>query len=359
MMRFLGVLSGTSADGIDLGLVDFHDGIELVAFETAPFPDKLQQTLRKLPGTQATLPQLSALQADLNQAFSTTVNAFLQKHGPVRAIGFHGQTLWHDPQHGASWQLGDPTTLAVATDTPVIAGFRQSDLALGGQGAPLAPAFHAAFYGHLPQPVAVVNIGGIANISLITDSIRGWDCGPGNGIMDEIAQRFFNQPYDRNGHIAAAGQVDEALLTTLLQHPYFHTPPPKSTGREQFNLNWLLRALDIERAPQDLMATACALTAAAIARDLAHAQPKTVILCGGGAQNLTLTHQIRHFYQRFGGDKKTTFKNSGGPPSEAIEAMLFAWLAYKRWRNEPVDYTHITGAARPGLYGTLFLSHTL
>ena len=359
MMRFLGVLSGTSADGIDLGLVDFSDSIELIAFETAPFPDSLKQALHALPGSRATLPQLSALQADLNFAFADAVNAFLRRHGPVRAIGFHGQTLWHAPDQGASWQLGDPATLAAATGTPVIAGFRQSDLALGGQGAPLAPAFHAALFGHLPQPVAVVNIGGIANISLIADTTQGWDCGPGNGIMDEIAQRFFNQPYDTDGQIAAAGQVDDALLATLLQHPYFHTPPPKSTGREQFNLEWLRRALDTERAPEDLMATACALTAAAIARDLASARPQTVIFCGGGAQNPTLTRQIRQFYRRFGGGEKTTFKNSGGPPSEAIEAMLFAWLAYKRWHNVPVDYTTITGATRPGLYGALFLSHPL
>jgi len=353
-MRFLGVLSGTSADGIDLGLVDFTNGIELIAFDTAPFPPPLQQALHRLPGPQATLPQLSVLQADLNRAFTAAINAFLKNHGPVSAIGFHGQTLWHAPAHGASWQLGDPAILAAATATPVVAGFRQSDLALGGQGAPLAPAFHAELFAHQPKPLAVVNIGGLANISLIDQSVQGWDSGPGNGIMDEIAQRWFNQPYDKNGQIAALGSVNDALLATLLQHPYFHLPPPKSCGREQFNLHWLLKQIEQPPAPQDLLTTACALTAATIAHDLVKANPKTVIFCGGGAYNPTLIQHIQHFYRQFGGRQQTTFTHSNPAPPEAIEAMLFAWLGKKRWCNEPVDYTPITGATRPGLYGTIW-----
>lgn len=355
-MRFLGVLSGTSADGIDLGLVNFAQSIELEAFATLPFPKHLQAQLHQLPGQSATLPQLSQLQQQLNRDFASAINQFLKDKPSPRAIGFHGQTLWHAPEHQCSWQLGDPAALATATGLPVISHFRQSDLALGGQGAPLAPVFHAELMKDEPAPWAVVNIGGISNISLKTKAgtVLGWDSGPGNGIMDALAQKHFGQPYDPDGCLAAQGQADESLLAALLQHPYFHTAPPKSTGREQFSLDWFERMQPTPLAPHDQLATAAALTAAAIAHDLAPFSPKTILICGGGAENPHLMTQISHFYAKFSGQKNSILKKWGRPPSESLEAMLFAWLAYKRWHNVTVDYTTITGATRPGLYGTCF-----
>ncbi len=357
-MRFLGVLSGTSADGIDIALADFADGISLIDFDTLPFPDSLQQALRQLPGRHATLSQLGPLQQQLDTAFADAVNAFLARHErqAITAIGFHGQTLWHDPTHGFSVQLGSPDALAAATGLPVVAGFRQSDLALGGQGAPLAPLFHAELCRDQPRPCAFVNIGGIANVSLIDDSgVTGWDTGPGNGILDEIAQRHFDQPFDRDGRIAASGQVDEAALATLLRHPYFSAPPPKSTGREQFNLHWLERTLERPLPPEDLMATATALTAAALAHDLAPHRPQKVFISGGGAENPVLMARIRDFLSRFGGGQAATPQKWGRPRPDAVEGLLFTWLAWKRWTGQPLDYTGITGARQPGLYGALHL----
>ncbi len=355
-MHVLGVLSGTSADGVDLGLCRFdaHGHPQLIAFETAPFPNDLREALHTLPGRNATLPQLSALQAQLNAAFANAVNQFRQSHDlPIDLIGFHGQTLWHAPTHGASWALCSPAALAAATAVPVVAGFRDSDLALGGQGAPLAPLFHAELFRHLPRPAALVNIGGIANVTLLMPDggIQGWDTGPGNGIIDELMQHHFGQPFDRDGDTAARGQVDHALLAVLLRHPYFSEAPPKSTGREQFNRAWFERLQDTPLAPQDQVATATALTAETIARALAPAEPKTVVLMGGGAHNATLK---AHLQAHLPAADFVDLKKVGDPPVDAIEAMLFAWLAWKRWHGVPLDYTAITGARRPGLYGTVW-----
>ncbi len=355
-MRFLGALSGTSADGIDLGLVNFQNGMVLEAFETLPFPETLQHQLQQLPGQHATLPQLGTLQQALTHAFTHSIKHFLKDKPQPVAIGFHGQTLWHAPALGGSWQLGDPAAIATATGLPIISNFRQSDLALGGQGAPLAPRFHAALMHASPTPWAVVNIGGIANISLKTqdNTLLGWDSGPGNSILDALTQKHFNRPFDHNGTLAAQGHIDNSLLDSLLQAPYFHQPPPKSTGREQFSLKWFEQHLARPRSPQDQLATATALTAATIARDLAPFAPQIIKLCGGGAENGYLRAQIQYFLGKFSAQKNFKLKKWGRPPSESLEAMLFAWLAKKRWHQEPVDYTSVTGASRPGLYGTCF-----
>lgn len=355
-MHVLGVLSGTSADGVDVGLCRFdtHGTPHLLAFETIPFPETLQHALHDLPGSTATLPQLALLQSRLDTAFADAINQFRQSHGlPIDLIGFHGQTLWHDPAHGSSWALGSPAALAARTGTPVVAGFRDSDLALGGQGAPLAPLFHAHLFAHLPKPAALVNIGGIANATLLLPDrrIQGWDTGPGNGIIDELMQHHFGQPFDCGGATAARGRVDAGLLATLLRHPYFSEAPPKSTGREQFNRAWFARLQETPLAPEDQVATATALTAETIARALVPVQPKTVVLMGGGAHNTTLQTLLQ---AHLPAAEFADLKKVGDPPPDAIEAMLFAWLAWKRWHNEPVDYTAITGAERPGLYGTVW-----
>ncbi|SIO08311.1 anhydro-N-acetylmuramic acid kinase [Sulfurivirga caldicuralii] len=355
-MNVLGVLSGTSADGIDLGLCRIEAGrpIYLTAFETFPFPAALQDKLRHLPGRSAPLAQLATLQNQLDAAFAQAVNRFRAQHrDPVELIGFHGQTLWHDPRHGSSWALGSAAALAARTGVPVVAGFRDSDLALGGQGAPLAPLFHAELFAHLPKPAALVNIGGIANVTLLLPDgrIQGWDTGPGNGIIDELMQHHFGQPFDQDGATAARGRVNDGLLATLLRHPYFSEAPPKSTGREQFNRAWFARLQDTPLAPEDQVATAAALTVETIARALASVGAKTVVLMGGGAHNTTLQALLQaHLPEAEFFD----LKKVGDPPVDAIEAMLFAWLAWKRWHNEAVDYTAITGAARPGLYGSVW-----
>ena len=355
-MNVLGVLSGTSADGIDLGLCRFDETgtPALLTFDTLPFPTEIRQALRRLPGRTATLPQLTTLQARLDDTFAEAVTHFLQSRGlTAELIGFHGQTLWHAPDAGVSWALGSPATLAARTGIPVVAGFRDSDLALGGQGAPLAPLFHAELFAHLPRPAALVNIGGIANVTLIDadGQVRGWDSGPGNGIIDELMQHHFGQPFDRDGATAAGGHVDSALLASLLRHPYFSEAPPKSTGREQFNRAWFERLQQTPLAPEDQIATATALTAETIARALHPFSPASVVLMGGGAHNRTLRRLLRRRLPRA---KFFATEKVGDPSPDAVEAMLFAWLAWKRWHEVPLDYSAITGAHRPGCYGTVW-----
>ena len=353
---FLGVLSGTSADGIDIGLVSFQPTPVLHAFTTFPMPEEITAVLHNLSGTRLNLAQLAPLQHSLTQAFIEAITHFLQRTdtpAPI-AIGFHGQTQWHDPARQTSWQLGNPAVIAHQTGIPVIAGFRDSDLARNGEGAPLAPLFHKTLFADLPLPLAIVNIGGIANISLIRadGSVLGWDTGPGNGIMDEIAQRYFQRPYDLDGAIAARGQVDASLLSNCLSDPFFKAPPPKSTGREAFNLAWLLAHTDSLLSPEDLMATACALTAHTIAEAIHAEHPGQIILCGGGAHNPTLRQQLKQICP---GLPIQLPEALGRGSADSLEAMLFAWLAWKRWHRQPVDYTRITGARSPGLYGTIWM----
>ena len=355
---FLGVLSGTSADGIDIGLVSFQPTPVLHAFTTFPMPEEITAVLHSLSGTRLTLAQLAPLQYALTHAFSEAINRFLQQTDAPdltpTAIGFHGQTQWHDPAHQTSWQLGNPAVIAHQTGLPVISGFRDSDLARAGQGAPLAPLFHQTLFSDLPTPLAIVNIGGIANISLIQPDghVLGWDTGPGNGIMDEIAQHYFQQPYDVDGAIALRGQVDPSLLLNCLADPFFSMPPPKSTGREVFNLAWMLRHTDSLLSPEDLMATACALTARSIAQALHEQSPAMIILCGGGAHNPVLRQQLQQSCPDIPVHLPEDFERGS---ADSLEAMLFAWLAWKRWHRQPVDYTRITGARSPGCYGTVWL----
>lgn len=361
MRYFIGLMSGTSVDSIDVALVSFLDEQPtLHAFSSHPIPQSLQTALLGCNQTPTlSLATFCELQAATGRLFAEAVNQFLDKQAiqpeQITAIGSHGQTIFHAPEIGMSLQIGHPAMIAKQTGIQTVADFRIDDMALGGQGAPFAPAFHQYLFAENDQPVVAVNIGGIANISFIPAGktqapLLGFDTGPGNGLMDEICRHYFDQPYDTNGAIAAQGRIHAELLNAMLQEAYFAKPAPKSTGRDYFNQTWLNKHLCKFRdiAPQDLMATLCELTAVTLAKAIqAHAQPTNVWICGGGAFNDYLLARLQ---ANLNGYPVQSSAEKGIDPN-AIEGMLFAWLANQRLENRPVNLKDVTGATRNAVLG--------
>jgi anhydro-N-acetylmuramic acid kinase len=361
---YIGLMSGTSADGIDAALVAMHgEQIELHAYIEQPLAETLRSqllTLNRAP--QLALEDLCQLQYDVAQTFIQATEALLEHAkldaGSIRAIGSHGQTLFHAPHIPMSLQIGHPALIAKQTGIDTVADFRIDNMAVGGQGAPLAPAFHQALFAP-DTPCCVVNIGGIANISLLRpDSApQGFDCGPGNALMDELSQRHFDCPYDRNGAVAASAEPVAALLHQLLEHPYFQQSFPKSTGRETFHSGWLAQQLEAYAqpvAPAELMATLSELTAAGIAQSVAqlglHNGPLWVV--GGGAFNPDLIARL----QRRLPDFQVASSAVMGINPAAIEAMMCAWLAHQRLEARPIPLKAVTGARKDVTLGGVWLA---
>lgn len=352
MELYIGLMSGTSMDGIDAVLVDFAGTKPvLLASHLQPLPPKLCQGLHGLcqPGSD-NLEAVMSLSLAFAQTSAQAVQQLLKAAGvaaaQVEAIGSHGQTIRHRPQWGYSVQIGDAATLAVATGIDVVSNFRMKDLALGGQGAPLVPAFHKAVLSN----EAVLNIGGIANVTHLGDKVCGFDTGPGNTLMDAWVRRHLGQSYDKDGAFAASGQVLPELLATLLAEPYFSQPWPKSTGRELFHLDWLDAALTGQEAPADVQATLLALTVESIARHLEQlGVSDSVALCGGGAQNPVLCQALAARLPALG----WTTTDQQGIPGDWLEAMAFAWLARQFIKGQPGNLPQATGAARPAILGQL------
>ena len=271
----------------------------------------------------------------------------------ITAIGSHGQTVRHQPvsPHAFTLQIGDPNTIALKTNITTVADFRRRDIANGGQGAPFAPAFHDAFFRTDLEDRAIINIGGIANISILpadkNKPVVGFDTGPGNGLMDAWAQKHICTAYDNNGEWAASGVVNDALLEKLMSDPYFKLPSPKSTGKEYFNLSWLDSFLSDDLKPEDVQATLLELTARTISK--ATPDNKQVVLCGGGVNNSALVNALvtRH-------PKLKTTEYLGIAP-QWVEAAGFAWLAKQTIEKNPVNLTHITGAKQPTILGGTYL----
>ncbi|WP_438482345.1 anhydro-N-acetylmuramic acid kinase [Oleiharenicola lentus] len=363
---FIGLLSGTSVDGIDAALVRFEPRVELVATHTLKFPAALQQELRALcvPGKNE-IDRLGEADVRLGRAFAKAARDLLKKAKiapeQVRAIGSHGQTIRHRPGAAAPFtlQIGDPNVIARETGIAVVADFRRKDMALGGQGAPLVPAFHEAIFREPQGDRVVVNIGGIANLTVLpgnsASSIAGFDTGPGNTLMDAWCRRVLGKPMDRNGALAAKGTVHADLLAAMLADRYFAQRAPKSTGPEYFSMAWLQRVLPKRRiADADVQATLCALTAQSIA-DAITQQKKLknpeVFVCGGGAKNPTLMRMLAERLPDCRVDKTDAL----GVDGSWVEAMLFAWLARQFTRNAPGNVPAVTGASRPAVLGGLFL----
>ncbi len=365
--RFIGLMSGTSLDGVDGVLASLTEAgqirVEHHAF--CPFEAPLREALLALntPGDNEL--HRAALAANaLARRYALVVRQLLKASAlspqDIAAIGAHGQTVRHQPQlhdgTGYTLQLNNPALLAELTGIDVVADLRTRDLAAGGQGAPLVPAFHQGVFGRSDATVAVLNIGGISNLSVLHPgaAVRGWDCGPGNALIDHWCQRHTGQPFDQDGAWARSGQVLPALLERLLHEDFLRQPPPKSTGRDLFNPPWLqarLQGFD-SAAPADVQATLTRFTAEACVRDVrAHASDaQALIVCGGGAFNGALMAGLRT------GLPRVAVVDSGecGLPPLQVEAAAFAWLAFKCLRREPASLPSVTGAQGARVLGAIY-----
>ncbi|APV48738.1 anhydro-N-acetylmuramic acid kinase [Betaproteobacteria bacterium GR16-43] len=357
---FVGVMSGTSLDGADAAIIDFaHEAPRSLGLASIPFPESLRSALLALSesgedGVDA-VAQASCLLADL---YAEAVELALRESGvrpeAVTAIGCHGQTVRHRPERGYTVQINDPARLVERIGIDVVADFRRRDVAAGGQGAPLVPAFHDAVFRSATLSRAIVNIGGISNASLLPAGSPhlGYDCGPGNVLMDAWIHRHLGASYDAGGAWAARGKVNEALLSRLLDDEYFARVPPKSTGRERFNLSWLEAKRDGDTPPEDVQATLLELTARAILDSIQRFGPETreIYLCGGGARNAILGSRIASLSP----GRRVSDTQALGIAPEAVEAAAFAWLAMKSVRREAIDNTRVTGARGPRILGAIY-----
>ena len=370
---FIGLMSGTSLDGVDGVLARFSpDGtMQVQAHAFNPFPDAFKAELLQLNQSGPDELHRAALAGNgIARHYAQVVQALLAQtgHAPeaVTAIGAHGQTVRHRPLEfdglpdqpavGYTLQLNNPSLLAELSGIDVVADFRSRDLAAGGQGAPLVPAFHQGVFGQSQGCVAVLNIGGISNLSVLQPDghVMGWDCGPGNALMDHWCQTHTGQAFDRNGDWAATGQTSHTLLERLLGESYLSKQPPKSTGRDLFNPAWLQQHLsDLPDLPaQDIQATLTAFTAQACVRDVhAHAPgAQRLIVCGGGALN---GHLMSLLAQGLPGVPVVSSEAHGLPPLQ-VEAAAFAWLAFKAVRREPASLTSVTGARGARVLGAVY-----
>lgn len=353
---YVGLISGTSADGIDAVLAEFgpQGAPRLLAGLTEAYPQDLRRELLAfMHGEYRGDPvdQLLRLERVLGERFAAAATAVLAKAGVeiggVTAIGSHGQTLRHRPPD-STLQAGDPNLIAARLGRPVVADLRRMDIAFGGQGAPLVPAFHRAAFGSDAEVRAVVNIGGIANVTVLSPAeLSGGDVGPGNALLDAWCAEHGGAEFDRDGALAASGRVDAGLLDALRTDPFFAKPLPKSTGRELFNRGWLARALRPGLAPADVQATLAELTASTIADALRQAQPARVLVCGGGARN---GHLMRRLAALLAPIPVTTTAALGVDP-DLVEATAFAWLARETLAGRAGNVPAATGAARAVVLG--------
>lgn len=350
--RFIGLISGTSRDGIDAVVADFtQPGINLLGAAAVPYTEDVAAALFELAEhpEKLSLATYGRLHAMIGEQFASAALHVLDTASidptSVTAIGSHGQTVWHAPggESGFSLQIGDPARIAVRTGITTVADFRSSDIAAGGQGAPLVPPFHRWMFERPNQRRAVVNIGGIANVTVIDGKdggVWGYDTGPGNGLMNAWTQAYRQQPFDRDGVWAASSTANRSLLAEMLQDPYFAQTGPRSTGFEYFNREWI--ETFAMRDPGETQATLLQLTVETIANALLSEQVGDVLVCGGGAKNVELMRQLA---TRLGtiSVRSTT---DAGLDADYVEAAAFAWLARERLAGRPGNVSSVTGAAR-------------
>lgn len=365
---FIGLMSGTSMDAVDAALVDFTEQRPVLLHAiNHPIPSALRKEILALEskGKKVTLEQLAILDIRTGKLFSDAVHALLEasRTRPIQieAIGCHGQTIMHQPDATIPFtvQIGDPNTLAELTRITTVADFRRRDIAAGGQGAPLVPAFHQALFHTRSHERVILNIGGMANITILPpDSqhpVTGFDTGPGNILMDEWIQQHQKQPMDKDGTWAASGKVEPLLLEKMLKDEFFSRPPPKSTGRETFNLNWLDKLIKRCRKRlirKNVQATLCELSARTIVEAILQYAPdaKEVLVCGGGAHNLALMFRL----QALLGNKKLFTTEDYELDPDWIEAMAFAWLAKQTLEGQPGNLPGVTGARHPVVLGGIY-----
>ena len=364
---YIGVMSGTSMDGVDTALVAIEGNhIELIAHHDTPMPQALKQRLMSVCiGQQTNLVEIGELDHLLGHLFADAVNQLLEQSGyqasHIRAIGNHGQTVYHQPSGNTPFtlQLGDANIIATVTGIDTIADFRRKDMALGGQGAPLVPAFHRTIFQSQDSNIVVLNIGGIANISVlpVSGSVLGYDTGPGNMLMDAWCLKHTGKGFDKDAQFATQGQVSQPLLDTLLNDPYFALQAPKSTGREYFNLAWLeTHLVTHDLLAHDVQKTLCELSAQTIANEVKRftkGPNPQLLVCGGGARNPLLMKRLEQLLT----DWQVSSTSSKGVDSDYMEAMAFAWLAARRMDGLPSNLPEVTGASKLASLGVMYFAN--
>ncbi len=361
---YIGLMSGTSIDGMDAVLVDFSiNPPTLVATHSEAFDERLRTSIMELTRPDGNeIERLAQLDRELGNFSAQLCQQLLHRAGvlanEVTAIGSHGQTIRHAPNATPAYtlQIGDPNTIAQLSGITTVADFRRRDLVVGGQGAPLVPAFHQSLFRSNSQNRVILNIGGIANISILPAdaslTVTGFDTGPGNMLMDAWVQFALQQPYDHNGDWARSGQNNTELLTQLQSDPFFSRQPPKSTGREQYNLQWLRQQLRQNYPAEDVQATLCELSATTIASAITQFAPKTdeVFVCGGGARNSYLIERISALLDA----RHVTTTAALGIDPQSVEAMAFAWLAYRTLKHLSGNLPAVTGASEEVILGGIY-----
>lgn len=366
MQYFIGLMSGTSSDAIDAALVSFTDNeINLESYQEQPYPSQLKDQITKMRSadTRFSLQEIAELDIRLGEMFADSVRQLLLSSNigqkQILAIGSHGQTIFHSPDSSPAFtmQLGDPNTISTITGIKTVADFRRMDIAVGGQGAPLAPAFHNAVFRDQNKNRIILNLGGIANITLLPassdENILGFDTGPANALMDDWIKKNLDESYDQDGQWGKSGQVISDLLSIMLDDNYFQIPAPKSTGREYFNLQWLNQKINSKiYRPEDIQATLQHLTVRTIANSIQQLQikPDEVIICGGGVHN---KHIVSLLSKTLGDVPVLSTADLGIDPN-CVEAMAFAWLAKQRLDNLPGNIPSVTGAKKEVLLGGVY-----
>lgn len=379
-MLVAGIMSGTSADGIDVALCRILPAhpqvrIELIRHRAFPYPAALRKAvLAAMDARNTSAAEIARLNWRLGEAYAEAAQSTAQGH-VVDLVGCHGQTIYHQgvakPYAGrnfaCTWQLGEPAIIAAAVHAPVVSNFRPADMVAGGQGAPLVPLLDATLFAHPRRARILQNLGGIANLTFVPpggalDRVLAFDTGPANMVIDAVAQRLFGKPYDTNGSLASQGTPDQAMLSTLLRDPCYRRQPPKSAGREQYGVAFVDRFLALAKrrraSPHDILATATALTSRSIA--LAYRMfvaPRIgsisvdYIAAGGGTRNLTLMRMLAADLSPFGCRFQTT--DDYGIPSQAKEAVAFGLLAWRTWHHLPGNVPAATGATHPAILGSV------
>ncbi|WP_309498086.1 anhydro-N-acetylmuramic acid kinase [Sulfurovum sp.] len=352
--RYIGIMSGTSLDGVDVVLCEIDENTcTLVDSLEYPMSLELKTDILNMIEGKSTLAQVGQIDHRLGILFTQAVGALLIRDNinasSITAIGLHGQTLWHQPEERFTMQLGDPNILAAKTGIAVVSDFRRRDVALGGQGAPFAPAFHEFIFSNINNSVSVVNIGGMANITVLGEKLIGYDTGCGNVLLDMWISKHQNVSYDKDGSWARTGKVNYTLLDTMMDDEYFSLPYPKSTGREKFNEAWLKDLLTVQHEtfnPEDVQRTLLELTALSISNEVLKFNKDILMLCGGGAQNSFLVERLSSLMPNI--------QIGISHNADMLEGMTFAWLAYKRIHKEKVNLKDVTGASDNAVLGGIY-----
>ena len=365
---YIGLMSGTSMDGIDAALVEFENQhIKLISSHSHPIPKALKTKLQQLSldSSEASIDMLGEADAHLGQVFADAVTSLLNeariKPEQITAIGSHGQTIRHRPdlKNSFSMQIGDANRISYITGITTVTDFRRKDMAAGGEGAPLAPAFHQQVFYSDKENRAILNIGGISNITFLpkdtAQSCFGFDTGPGNMLMDAWIQKHKNKSYDNNGMWAASSTPNQALVDSLMNDAFIAAPPPKSTGREHYHLNWLEQQLQKEHCDLDanqVQASLCQFTSDSIIYAIEKFLPQidTLIICGGGAHN---AHLINHLAEKLIQTKVTSSDDYAIHP-DWVEAIAFAWLAKQTLDKKPGNLPAVTGAKDKCILGAIY-----